>query len=229
MKRKTAIGYCRTDKNGPAYLNVEYQRGELRDLCKQKGFRLLKIATDEESGGNSVIARPGALAVLKAVHSRAVDCVVIWDAARMTTDDLQHMEFVNLLVEKGMEYWSVIEGQLADSKFPLDDFVDYLAVHDSQARRLIAERTKLAIQRKQERGERVGRAPYGWMYEYRRLVPNPAEQKMIRRIHRLRHNGTSLRTICKTLWNERYRTRVGTKVSTSQIVSILRRPRSTGE
>jgi DNA invertase Pin-like site-specific DNA recombinase len=93
-------------------------------------------------------------------------------------------------------------------------------------RHVIKARTKAALQAKRRRGERVGELPYGFTLEAdgRTLTPDAAEQAVIGKIHELRGEGHTLRSIAAELTRQGILTTKGNATWTHQAVaSILKR------
>jgi hypothetical protein len=71
---------------------------------------------------------------------------------------------------------------------------------------LIREETRNAMLGHQASGRRMSHLlPYGWAADPdddRRMIPNPYEQKVIKRIISLKEQGLSLRAICRKLHEE---------------------------
>lgn len=76
-------------------------------------------------------------------------------------------------------------------------------------REAIGERTSAAIQAKLRRGERTGRAPYGFQWEEGDLIPNQKEQELITLVRELRSRGVTWGELISTLEIEGYQTRSG--------------------
>ena len=91
-------------------------------------------------------------------------------------------------------------------------------------RYLIAERTQEVLDYKAERGERCGTLPYGsqvWI-DKKRLDSNPAEQRIIEYIAKLRTEGASVSSIAKRLNAEQIPSR-GARWHTTTVSRILSR------
>jgi len=78
-------------------------------------------------------------------------------------------------------------------------------------REAMGERTRDAMRHKKSKLEFVGNAPYGFRQaaDKRHVEPEPGEQAILERIHRLRKGGKSLRKIADQLNRLDIRTRQG--------------------
>jgi DNA invertase Pin-like site-specific DNA recombinase len=78
-------------------------------------------------------------------------------------------------------------------------FLTMLAGFAEMERRLTAERITAALRHKKGHGQVYGPTPYGFDRAGNRLVPNGAEQKVIRQMRRWRQAGQTLAWIAETL------------------------------
>jgi DNA invertase Pin-like site-specific DNA recombinase len=78
-------------------------------------------------------------------------------------------------------------------------FLTMLAGFAEMERRLTAERITAALRHKKGQGQVYGPTPYGFDRAGNRLVPNGAEQKVIRQMRHWRQAGRTLAWIAETL------------------------------
>ena len=87
--------------------------------------------------------------------------------------------------------------------------VCHAKAHHRDKRMSTSRLTKDALQRKRERGESTGTAPYGWSVDGGRLVPNADERAMMAAARELRETGLSLRGVAAELQSRGMRPRCG--------------------
>ena len=220
---KTALGYLRISKEEEGSVSLDYQRAEIEKYCQREGLRLLGIEADEGISGKSIKARPGVQRVLQAVDNQEIDSVIVYKSDRMSRDGIESLQIETLFLRKGVDYLSVTEGRLTSEAVD-DEFMRFVrAGLNQRERKLIALRTRQALQRKKERGERIGGRPrYGWCVRNGQLVPNEKEQETIARMKALQAKGYTTREIVRALKEEGRKTRQGTDFSQTQICRILR-------
>jgi site-specific DNA recombinase len=98
-----------------------------------------------------------------------------------------------------------------------------LAVLAEFERDQTAERTRLALRFKRERGERwCNDAPYGYEWNGAALRARPAEQQVIRHAARLRREGMTIRAIAERLREAGVRNRLGRPFPFQRIATMLR-------
>ena len=104
-------------------------------------------------------------------------------------------------------------------------FLTMAAGFAEMERNLIAERTKAALERKRERGERLGgHLPYGYEVAAgsKLLLASEADKKLIARAKRLQRAGMSVRAIAQKLASEGYVTRLGRPMTKSTVGNLLK-------
>jgi site-specific DNA recombinase len=109
-----------------------------------------------------------------------------------------------------------------------------LAAFGEFERRVIAERTVMALEHKRSKGERIGNVPYGYTADknVRRedghtitaalLVENPAEMVIAGEIRTLRASGLGLADIAARLNDQGLKTRRGTAWQFQYVAAILK-------
>lgn len=220
---KRALGYVRISKDEEGSVSLDYQRAEIEKYCQREGLTLMGIEQDNGISGKVIANRPGVQRVLQAVDAREVDCVVVYKSDRMSRDGLESLQIEKLFLKRGVAYLSCTEGNLTADSVD-DEFMRFIrAGLNQRERKLISLRTRQALARKREKGERVGgRPPYGWKVENGVLVSEPKEQEAIGRMQALQAKGYSTREIVRALRREGYRTRRGTCFTQTQVVRVLR-------
>ncbi|MEW6347686.1 MAG: recombinase family protein [Thermodesulfobacteriota bacterium] len=219
---KTALGYVRISRDDEDSVSLDYQRTEIRRYCKRENLRLVGIEADEGISGKSIEGRPAVKRVLQAVDSRTVDAVVVFRTDRMSRNGLESLQIEKLFRDRCVSYLSVTEGDVLGEGVD-SEFLSFIrAGLNQRERQLVSLRTKSALQRKKEKGERLGRPRYGWKVEGKKLVPVPKEQAVIRKVKELRTAGYSTREIASALEVEGFRTRKGGRISQTQVCRILK-------
>lgn len=219
-----ALGYTRISREEEGSVSLDYQRAEIEKFCRREGLTLVGIETDQGISGKALANRPGVQRVLQAVDDREVDAVVVYKSDRISRDGIESLQVEKLFLRRGVDYLSVTEGNLTADSVD-DEFMRYVrAGLNQRERKLISLRTRQALQRKREKGERIGgRPPYGWKVEDGELVPHSDEQHAIGRMKALQAKGYTTREIVEALRQEGIRTRKGTWFTQTQICRVLRK------
>jgi DNA invertase Pin-like site-specific DNA recombinase len=131
------------------------QEAAIRAECEQKGWMLVRIATDVGSG-KSMKGRPelaGALADLDAGHADVLLAAKLDRVSRSAAD------FAHLMERASKKGWKIVVLDVAvDTTTPSGELLVGVMVHFAQfERRIIGQRTKDALAQKRAQGVRLGR------------------------------------------------------------------------
>jgi DNA invertase Pin-like site-specific DNA recombinase len=116
---------------------------------------------------------------------------------RIFSSSHEAVQLINKLKDLRVQLHIVeLGGDVTDSEFSVN-FVKLASIFSQLERRKSAERIKGVKQRQRKQGRYLGGSrPFGYMiHENGRLIENPMEQKMLRRIMDLKKQGKSLRAI----------------------------------
>jgi site-specific DNA recombinase len=220
---RTALGYGRISKDEEGSVSLDYQQAEIRKLAMAQGLRLTGIELDNGISGKAMGNRPGLQAVLATVDAQAVDAVLVYKSDRLSRDGMDSLQIEKLCLLRGVTLLSATEGTLTNDSVD-DEFMRFIrAGLNQRERKLISLRTRQALQRKREKGERVGGRPaYGWKVVRGELVEDLDEQEVIGKVQRLHAQGYSTREIVETLRADGAVTRKGTHFTQTQVVRLLK-------
>jgi len=198
MPRKIkAVGYVRvsTEEQAREGLSLAAQEEKIRAYCTAKGWRLVRIYRDEGFSGKD-LNRPGLQSLIQDLKNDGFEAVVVAKLDRLTRSVRDLGYLIDDLFD-GVALASVEES--LDTTTAGGRFVLHILGAVAQwERETIAERTRNTLRFKRERGEWVGRIPYGFKIgPDGRLVEDPEEIKNIQRMKRLRRRGRSYREIAE--------------------------------
>jgi site-specific DNA recombinase len=218
-----AIGYIRvsTDKQAERGLSLDAQREKLRAMAVVHDTELAEIIVDAESAKN--LDRPGMKRILDLVRGGGVDTVIVAKLDRLTRSVRDLADLLDLFQRKSVALVSVAEA--LDTGSAAGRLVLNLMTAVSQwEREAIGERTRDALQLKRTRQEFLGNAPYGSRLaaDHKHIEPDRAEQSVLKRIHRLRLDGISLRAIAVELNRRRLTTRRGSCWRMEYVARLLK-------
>jgi len=198
MPRKIkAVGYVRvsTEEQAREGLSLDAQEEKIRAYCTAKGWRLVRIYRDEGFSGKD-LNRPGLQSLIQDLKNDGFEAVVVAKLDRLTRSVRDLGYLIDDLFD-GVALASVEES--LDTTTAGGRFVLHILGAVAQwERETIAERTRNTLRFKRERGEWVGRVPYGFKIgPDGRLVEDPEEIKNIQQMKRLRRRGRSYREIAE--------------------------------
>ena len=192
------VGYVRVStseqQNGP-----EAQRAELEQWCARNGAELVSVHQDiGVSGGAELEHRPALLRALDELQRG--DVLLVAKRDRLARDVMLAAIVERMAERKRAQVVSADGAGNGDS--PQDvlmrRMVDAFAEYE---RAIIRARTKVALQCKKQRGERVGQVPVGHKLasDGVHLERDEQEQKAIALVRELREEGLSIRAIAGEL------------------------------
>lgn len=181
-----AIAYLRASK-AEQHNSPEAQRADIEAYAARHGLRIAAWCLDHGvSGATPIDERPGFLEALGGLREHGAGVLLVQKRDRLARDTMVAAMAERLLARDGVAIHSA-DG-VANGDGPADELLrGILDLFSQYERAIIRARTKAGLRAKQARGERTGgRAPYGFADSPGELVPDPAEQAVIERIHHLR-------------------------------------------
>ena len=225
-----AYGYVRvsTEEQAKEGLSLPAQKAKIQAFATFKDLNLVEIISDEGLSGKD-IDRPGLERLIELVSTKEAEAVIVYKLDRLSRRTRDLLFLIEDVFKKGnTRFFSITEQIDTDSaigKF----FLTLMGAMAQMERELIAERTRATLAYKLEQGEALGHVPYGYQRINGKLVRNPLEQKIIRRMKRLKQQGKSFRDIADILNKKGILTRSkDAKWHDSTVWYILHRKKSLG-
>lgn len=205
----TAFGYVRVSTQGQVMdgVSLDAQRQKIQAWTVCYDFKLQKIFVDEGMSGGRADNRPGLQDAIAAACENSAT-LIVYSLSRLTRSVMDALAIADRLRKAGADLVSLserIDTTTAAGKLQFH----MIAVFHEFERNSISERTRMAMQFKKSRGERVGTVPFGWDARGKKLVANDVEQRVIKRMLELRAEGQSLRVIAKWLEKCGVKTKTG--------------------
>jgi len=194
-----AIGYIRvsTEDQAREGISLEHQEAKIEAYAAINDLELLGIIRDEGASGKD-LEREGMAKLLDLVESGKVEAVIVYKLDRLSRRTLDTLSLIENFDGKGIAFHSIsekVDTKSATGKF----FLTIISAVAQMERDMIAERTKDALAHKRQKGEWIGRVPFGFRLENNRLVEDPDQIKVIQKAKRLRRSGKSMREISGAL------------------------------
>jgi DNA invertase Pin-like site-specific DNA recombinase len=184
-----ACGYIRvsTEEQAISGAGLEAQRAAIVSEVERRGWELIGIFEDAGASGKSLAGRLGLAAAIEAVEKGDADTLVVAKLDRLSRSLL---DFAGLLDRSRRKSWSLVALDLVDTTTPAGELMAHILATFSQfERRLIGERTRLALAQKQREGVRLGR-------------PSVMDVEVRDRIEREREAGRTYAAIADALTEE---------------------------
>lgn len=180
-------------------LSIEAQRQICRGYIKDENPEILEFKDEGYSGALGINQRPGLFSAINMLEKN--DILLVSKRDRIGRDPI-----VNAMIEKTVEKKKArlvsASGDVVDDNDPSSILMKRMVDAFSEYERLIiGARTRVALQIKKQKGQRMGKIPYGYRVKEDKihLEEDEYEQSILAKIHEYKSFGWSLRTIAKHL------------------------------
>ena len=193
-----AVGYIRvsTEDQAKEGISLDNQEAKINAWADLSGYEVEHIYCDAGISGKSTENREGLQKALKGI--RRGDALVVYSLSRLARSTRDTLDIADYLKNKEADLVSIsekIETNTAAGKMVFR----MLAVLNEFERDQVSERTKQVLRHKKDKGEWMGRIPFGFKMEDNRLVEDPEQVKIIQRAKRMKRAGKSMRDKSKAL------------------------------
>lgn len=204
------IAYLRvsTEEQSVSGLGLDAQRSVLAAEVARRGWEDVAFIADEGKSGKT-LNRPGITQALAALAAGEASTLVVAKLDRLSRSLL---DFATLMEQARREGWELVVLDLnIDTSSPSGALMaNVLASFSEYERRVISQRTALALQAKKAQGHRLGR-------------PTVLDKAVVRRVVEMRAAGMSTPAIARTLNAEGVPTaRGGVAWYASTVAAVLR-------
>ncbi len=218
---KKAIGYIRvsTEQQADEGVSLAAQRAKISAWCELNDYELVAVYEEAISGKN-IGKRPQfqtALAELKKGMA-----LVVHKLDRLARSTRDCIDIADELKSTGIDLVSITE-KLDTSSAMGEFFFTLIAALGQMERKIIGERTKLALAHKKAIGEKYAPVPFGYKEIEGRLEVVKAEAQIVAEINRKRAAGSSLHSIARELNEQGVIGKQGGKWYASTVNCILKR------
>ena len=223
------IGYARVSSARQRdNTSLETQKKKIKEYCKLKDLNLLEIVVDNGRSAKT-LKREGFQRIIKMAKAKEFDHLIVFKLDRAFRSVKDSLEVMTLLKKKGVHFHSITETIDTSSSMGKFIYTLFSALAELESGRH-AERITEAVAIKKSKNEKLGRwlkFGYDLGADGKTLVKNKEEQKVIRKIIRLRDNtdGLSFYKIAKHLNEKGHRTKMGKFFSGQTIQNILKNER----
>tara|TARA_B100000575_G_C23084678_1_gene625076 strand:+ start:57 stop:737 length:681 start_codon:yes stop_codon:yes gene_type:complete len=198
----TIYAYCRTseleDSMDQDHLNsiLEPELLGIQTYCLQRGWYMTETITEFNCRWNqNFVERERGKLLLEAMNPG--DILLCSRLERVVSSSQEAQDLVKLFTQKQIALHVVeLGGDITDPDLTMS-VGHAVSLFSALERRKSAERIKGVKQRQKRQGRYLGGSrPFGYMiHDNGRLIENPMEQKVLKRIFELKRDGKSLRAI----------------------------------
>jgi DNA invertase Pin-like site-specific DNA recombinase len=196
MPNMKAFGYVRLSKEDAHSTSPARQRERIERLCADRGWELLETFEDIDLSAFNGKRRPGFEAMMGRLAD--VDAIVFWRLDRLSRS-VGHFSRI-------LEDTQAADVQLVSTDQPIDTssamgkaFVQISSVFAELEAGTTSERSRQMMAYKSDRGEWVGRVPFGWRLVGKHLEPDPDQQAILEQAARRYVAGESFSSIARDL------------------------------
>lgn len=225
MEMRNVVAYVRVSTDGQVgedKFGIEAQKEQILKYCHENDMQISDWYVDEGESGVKE-SRPALDRLLFGeIKNPPVTAVIVSKSDRMARDIKLYYYYMMILEKKGIELISATEPVVNDETGLGNVYKSLMLFVAEQERKNITARTSAGRQVKASKGGYSGgRAPMGYRVEKGRLVIEPTEVAVVKRIHELRDGGASMPKIVETINDEGYRGRKGNKFALSTVQGII--------
>lgn len=196
-----AIGYIRvsTEQQAGEGVSLEAQKAKIEAWCIANDRELVAVYVDAGISGKSMEKRTGLQKALAETGKGMVLAVHSLSRLARSTKDL--LTISEMLQAKKIELVSVTEKVDTSSAYG-EFFFTLMGAISQLERRMIGDRTKMALAHKKASGQKYAPVPFGYQEIEGRLEAVEAEAQLVVEIQNKRQAGYTLQSIADNL-NER--------------------------
>lgn len=174
-----AAGYVRISRETDDTLSPITQRKRIKALCADRGWTLVAMHEDIDESSFEARRRPALETMLGRLDE--VDAIVFAKIDRFSRTTAEGVDLAQRCRDADVQLVSCEQGEIdtasAEGEF---QYTLFLSLGRLEVKRL-QERTKAGLATSRALGHYSGRVPYGWRRIDKKLVPNRAEQAVLRR------------------------------------------------
>ncbi len=218
------IGYIRVSTDSQEN-SVITQKEMINQFSIMNGITIDDYFIDFGISGKSILKREKYLELMELVNSGKVKTIVTTSLSRWSRNTLDLLKSIEVLKKHKVDF-RVIKEQVSLNSPMGEFFVSILGSIYTLERQLTSERTKDVIKNKKVNGKVYGRTPFGYDTNDGVLIENEYEQKILRKMYKLRNKGESFLSISRFLNRNKHTTKMGKKFTKDNVRILLKTDRN---
>ena len=185
-----------TEEQAKEGLSIDAQIDKCKAFCKAREWSLFKVYKDAGFSAGS-LNRPALELLLRDAKERKFDIILVYKIDRFSRKLKDLIMVLEDLKSKNINFTSVTE-QIDTTSAMGEAFFQIIGVFAQLERGMVKERVELAFDRKIKFGEALFRAPFGYIYQNKKLVPDPKNKDKVREVFEMWAKGINYKSICET-------------------------------
>lgn len=229
MNLKVAY-YSRVSTDKDEQLNsLENQKNYFEELIhSNSNWQFVSGYIDEGISGTAVKNRENFLMMIKDAQDGKIDLILTKEVSRFARNTIDSIKYTELLLKNGVIVLFISDN--INTIYPDSEFrLTLMASLAQDEVRKLSERVKFGIKRSIKDGKVGGSTLTGYIKKDNKLIINPKESPIIKKIFTLYATGQySFKEISNILATENYYTKKGKKYSDATLKKIITNPRYKG-
>jgi len=183
-----------TEEQAKEGLSVEAQIEKCQAYCKARGWDVYRVYTDAGFSAGS-LERPSMELMLRDAEDSKFNVILVYKIDRFSRKLRDLILTLEDLKEKKINFTSVTE-QIDTTSAMGEAFFQIIGVFAQLERGMVKERVEMAFDRKVGLGESLSRAPFGYVYQNKKLIPDLNTAGKVEDIFKMWVAGVSYKEIC---------------------------------
>ena len=206
--------------------SLEVQLDMVRKYCDLHNIVLDEIIIDEGKSGKNQKNRDGINKVMDLVKQNKVENLIVLSLSRFGRSFVENYKSVEIMKKPKTNFISLKENLNLNDSMGVFIFQIFSSIYELEISNL-SQRTSDTLQSKKQNGKVYsGSIMYGFDRDGDRLVENPYEKKVLRKIYSLRDKGLSYQKISDFLNRNDHPTKKGKKWNRNGVYCLLQTDRN---
>lgn len=184
-----------TEEQAREGLSVDAQIEKCKSFCDARGWEIFKVYKDAGFSAGS-LNRPALELLLRDANEKKFDIILVYKIDRFSRKLKDLIMVLEDLKSKNINFTSVTE-QIDTTSAMGEAFFQIIGVFAQLERGMVKERVKLSFDRKINLGEALYRAPFGYIYQNKKLIKHPENAEKVKEIFEMWNTGINYKEICK--------------------------------